>query len=112
MKKETPRIPKNYNGTAVTTRHVGDLLSSVLTQISETYQERPDLVLASWPDIIGAKLAPMTQAVSLIEGVLTVKVNNSTLHSLLSRHDKYRLLAAIKQRFPKVNITNIVFRIA
>ena len=112
MRKTNSRTPKNYDGTRLTTHNVGDLLSAVLSKISHSYQEDPEIVLRSWPEIIGAKLAPMTQAISLCEGVLTVKVRNSTLHSLLSRHDKYRILAAIKQRFPKANVHNIVFRIA
>lgn len=91
---------------------MGDLLRDVLTEIDQIYQDRPDLVLAAWPDVIGPRLAPMTKAVSLVEGVLTVSVKNSTLHTLLSRHDKFRLLAAIQKRFPKVNVQNIVFRIA
>lgn len=91
---------------------MGDLLSSALSKIHDVYQERPDQILATWPELIGPKLAPMTQAVSFCEGILTVKVNNSTLHSLLSRHDKFRLLTALQQKFPKAKIRNIVFRIA
>jgi len=112
VRKSVLRTPKNYDGTRATTHKIGDLLSVLLTQINEGYQERPDLVLAAWPEIIGPKLSPMTQAVSFCEGILTVKVKNSTLYSLLSRHDKFRLLAAIQKRFPKANIQNIVFRIA
>lgn len=112
MRKFSFRIPKNYNGTQPTSRHVADLLSTALSELTDNCQERPDLVLAAWPEIIGPRHASMTQAVSLCEGILTVKVKNSTLHSLLSRHDRYRILAALQQRFPKVNIQNIVFRIA
>jgi hypothetical protein len=109
---ERRRAAKNYDGTALTTHHVGSLLQEVLQAISSQYQERPDLLLATWPEIIGPKLAGMTQALSFADGVLKVKVSNSTLHSLLSRHDKYRILAAIQQKFPKIKITNIVFKIA
>ena len=112
MRKTSFRTPKNYDGTAVTSHKVSDLLGTVLSKINEVYQERPDLLLAAWPDIIGPKLAPMTQAVSLCEGVLTVKVKNSTLHSLLSRHDKNRILATIQRKFPKAGVQNIMFRIA
>lgn len=111
MTKTAPRTPKNYDGTGVTTHRVSDLLPVVLSQISETYKDRPDLILAAWPEIIGSKLAAMTQAVSFHEGILTVKVKNSTLHSLLSRHDKYRILAALRQKFSNIYIQNIVFRI-
>lgn len=112
VRKSPSRTPKNYDGTQITTRKVGDLLSNALLHIGNIYQDRPDLILAAWPEIIGPKLAAMTQAVSIYDGILTVKVKNSTLHSLLCRHDKFRILAIIQQRFPKTDIQNIVFRIA
>lgn len=112
MKKDLYRHPKNYNGTHLTSRSIGDLLLKEVARISAVYSDRSDLVLAAWPSIIGPKLAPMTQAVSVCDGVLTVKVKNSTLLSLLSRNDKYRILSAIKQQFPKAGIVNISFKIA
>lgn len=112
LRNKTKQTPRNYDGTRVTTHKVGDLLGAVLSKISVAHNDRPDLIMNAWPEIIGSKLAPMTQAISLCDGVLTVNVKNSTLHSLLSRHDKNRILSAIKQRFPTANIRNIMFRIA
>jgi len=105
------RTPKNYSGTQPTTRNITDLLSAAMAKLNDCCKERPDLLLAAWPEIIGPKHAPMTQAVSFYEGVLTVKVKNSMLNSVLNR-DKYRFLTIIQQKFPKANIQNIVFRIA
>lgn len=90
---------------------MADLLPGVLAKIGEVYQQRADLILAMWPDIIGAKLATMTQAVSFVDGVLVVKVKNSTLHSLLSQNDKFRILNLLRQKFPHTEIKNIYFRI-
>jgi Dna[CI] antecedent, DciA len=112
VSKVASRIPENYNGTQPTSHHVGVLLAAALAKLNGKCQERPDLLLEAWPEVIGPKQASMTQAVSFCDGILTVKVKNSTLHSLLSRHDKGRILTAIRQRFPKANIQNIVFRIA
>ena len=53
----------------------------------------------------------MTQAVAFADGVLVVKVKNSTLHSLLSQNDKLRILTMLRQKFPRVEIHNICFRI-
>jgi hypothetical protein len=103
------RTPRNYNGTQTTTHRVSDLLPHVLGQISEVYQDNPELILAAWPDIIGEKLASMTQAVSFSKGVLTVKVQNSTLYALLSRQEKPRILNLLKKKFPKIEI-KIQFR--
>lgn len=110
MLKKLTRTPKNYDGCEVTSQRLSDVLSHVLKGITDTHQERPDLVLAAWPSIVGEKLAPMTQAVSFFEGVLVVKVKNSTLYSLLCQHEKARLVKALKAKFPKVYIKAIHFR--
>lgn len=111
MIRTTKRTPKNYDGTRVTNHPFRDLLSSVLTQIGERHKARPDLLLAAWPEVIGTKLAGMTQAVSFFDEVLVVKVRNSSLHSLLSQNEKQRLLKALREKFPNVPIKNILFRI-
>lgn len=111
MASASRRTPKNYDGTGVTTRRIGEVLPAVLAQIGGSFKDRPDLILASWPEVIGAKLAPMTTAESFKDGVLTVKVKNSTLHSLLNQYEKGKLLASLRQKFPRVNIINVIFRI-
>jgi hypothetical protein len=105
------RTPRQYDGTRITTHRMTDLLPVVLAKIGEVYQDRPDLILAIWPEIIGPKLASMTQAVSFVDGILSVKVKNSTLHSLLSQNEKPRILNLLRQKFSHVEIKNICFRI-
>jgi len=72
---------------------------------------RPDLILAAWPSIIGERLAPMTKTVSFVDGVLTIKVRNSSLLSLLAQHEKPRLLKELRKKFPSAAIRNIRFHI-
>lgn len=110
-KKSDRRNPEGYNGTEPTNRDMRLLLPRLLGQIGEMHRERPDLILAAWPQIIGEKLSPMTKAVSFDGGILFVKVNNSTLYSLLSQHERGRLLACLRERFPAVEFKNIVFRL-
>lgn len=105
------RTPKDYDGPGLTTHRMSELLPTVLADISEVYKERPDLILAAWPEVIGQRLANMTQAIAFSDGVLTVKVKNSTLHSLLSQNDKPRILNSLRQKFPRITIKNIMFRI-
>lgn len=105
------RTPKNYDGSETTSRQLKELLPSVLSRIGGVYEERGDLVLAAWPEIIGSKLAGMTEAVSFESSVLVVKVKNSTLYSLLSQHDKPRILKNLRDKFPATSINNIVFRL-
>ena len=111
MHKPHSRTPRYYDGTRLTTHRMGDLLPVVLSRIGQVYEQRSDLILALWPDIIGPKLAPMAQAVSFSEGILLVKVKNSTLYSLLSQNDKPRLLNKLRQKFPRADIKTIQFRI-
>ncbi|MEC7839479.1 MAG: DUF721 domain-containing protein [Chlamydiota bacterium] len=110
MKKRFRRTPRNYDGTGVTTHRLEEVLPQVLSAVDEAFNERPDRIISAWPDIIGPKLAPMTKVDSYHEGILYVIVKNSTLHSLLSQHDRPKLLQKLKQKFPKHNIRNIVFR--
>lgn len=79
--------------------------------MGENQKLRPDLILAAWPKIIGPSLSPMTQAVFFESGILTVKVSNSTLYSLLVQHEKTRVLQVLRETFPGVEIKNIVFRL-
>jgi hypothetical protein len=110
MKRRFRRTPKAYAGVQLTGHKLNEILPSVLYSIGLIYKERGDLVLAAWPEIIGDKLALMTEAVSFDAGILYVKVRNSTLFSLLKQHDKPQILRSLRGKFPRTNIKNIVFR--
>lgn len=110
-KKGYRRTPKYYDGADVTTHRLADVMPRILDEIVQVFADRPDLILAAWPDVIGPHLAPMTEATSFDRGVLTVKVKNSTLYSLLNQHDKPKLLERLRSKFPKVEIKTILFRI-
>lgn len=111
MSRTHSRTPRNYDGTQVTTHRLHDILPNVLTKISAVHHQQSDLILAMWPELIGPQLAGMAQAVSFVEGVLVVRVKNSTLHSLLSQNEKPRILGLLRKKFPQVEIKTISFRI-
>jgi hypothetical protein len=105
------RTPKNYDGIALPAKTIRELLPEVLGKIQKKQME-PDVdLLSAWPAMIGPNLANMTEAVSFVDGVLTVKVKSSTLYSLLSLHEKPRLLIKLQECFPKTQVRNIIFRI-
>lgn len=97
--------------TALTTRNLKQLLPTFLKAVGKRHEQRPDLILAAWPDLIGPRLAPMTRAVSFIDGFLNVKVRSSSLLSLLAQHERKRLLKQLRQMFPNATIRNIQFTI-
>lgn len=111
MSKPYQRTPRGYDGPQTTSHKVADLLPGVLAKISDHFQIRPDLILLSWPDIVGPKIAPMTQAVSFNEGLMVVKVKNSTLFTLLQNNERPKLLSLLRRRFPNVEIKNLQFRL-
>ena len=105
------RIPKSYDGNKPISRQLKDLLPEIMTKINGKIDESPIEVLEAWAQIVGPKISKMARAVSFESGVLKVKVENSTLYSLLTLHEKERLLGEMRKQFPKVKIRNILFRI-
>jgi len=111
MRKEVRRTPRGYDGSGKTTHALQDMLASFVTSLSDTHALRPDLIILGWPKVVGPSLAPMTEAIAFVDGVLTVKVKNSSLLSLLNQRDKPRVLQALRAQFPQVEIKNIIFRL-
>ncbi|MBI5346573.1 MAG: DUF721 domain-containing protein [Chlamydiae bacterium] len=105
------RTPKNYNGILSPIKEGKKILPSILKDIDHAYGMDSINILRSWKEIIGKDLAPLTEAVSLEKGVLTVKVKSSTLYSLLTQQEKGRILLVLQKRFSKEAVRNIIFRI-
>ncbi len=111
MAKKLRRTPRGYDEVEPTGKHLSEILPEWLAGVGARFQESSDLVLLAWPEVIGAKFAPMARAVSFIEGVLTVKVRNSSLYSLLIQHEKNKLQNQLQKQVPSVKIRNIIFRL-
>lgn len=107
---EYKRTPQNYDGSKVTSHHVTNLLHHVMSSIGNNFAARPDLILAAWAGIVGQHVASSTEATAFTDGIIHVKVRNSTLYSLLSKHERTRLLAIFRSRFPSVQIRGIMFK--
>ncbi|MCH1430035.1 MAG: DUF721 domain-containing protein [Chlamydiales bacterium] len=111
MQNRPPKYFYKKKSTGLTSVNIGDMIPRFLSDLGKNFHERKDLLLAAWPDLVGPRIAKMTRVDSLYEGVLYVKVSNSTLHSLLSQSEKGAILRKIKQRFPKITLNDIKFRI-
>lgn len=112
MKRDIRRTPKDYDGPLLTTHHAGDVAAAVMVSIAAAAGANPVMVLAAWPALIGHRLAAMTEAVSFVNGVLLVRVKNSTLYSLLSQREKPRLLAELRKQLTNTTICDIQFRMS
>ena len=104
------RIPKHYDGTRPTGRPISGLLDEILARFFDRFKDQSDLMLEAWPEIVGERIAKMSRAVSFKEGILKVLVQNSTLLSLLSQHEKRGLIVALRKRFPKAKLKDIFFK--
>jgi len=105
------RIPKNYQGVKPTGRTMSDLMPRVLQQIQEKAKGDHDVVFRAWVEVVGERLAPMTEPQSYANGVLFVRVKNATLHSILSGPEKKRLIDEMRKKLPGVTMNTIVFRV-
>lgn len=102
------RTPRNYHGVLSPLKRISDLLPEAMGEISRKMADPREEIAVFWSELLGEKMAPLTEIVSFEEGVLTVRVKSSTLYSLLCQHEKPRLLQRLKERF---SIRNIVFRV-
>ena len=102
------RTPRNYQGTENPGKKIQDLLPDLIGQIGRKVEDPRTEVFQAWFELVGEKMAPLTQPLTLAEGVLTVKVKSSTLYSLLCQHEKPRLLKRLQEKF---SIRDLVFRI-
>ncbi len=91
--------------------HLRELLPSFLKKMGARYSQRPDQVIAAWSEVIGPTLAPMARATTFVDAVLEVRVQNSTLLSLLSGPEKLVLLKKLRQRVPEATIQGISLRL-
>ena len=95
-----------------TSRHLGSLLKNYLQTVSVKCRQQPQLVLSAWGRVLDEPFSSMTKAVRFDEGTLYVHVSNSTLLSILNRGpDRARLLKALQDAVPGVEIRSISFRI-
>ncbi len=92
-------------------KKLAGLFPSFLRKLREKGAQRPDLIISFWPQLVGEKLAPLTRAEMFEAGVLTVRVGNSSLLSLLVQYEQMRLLSELKRQFPSARIRQIRFRI-
>ena len=102
---------KAANSTKPTSKSLQSLLPKFLKEVNENCHKRHDLIPLAWPEIIGERLSSMTRAEAFTEGVLYVKVFNSTLLSILTHRERNILLKKLKAKFPKTDIKEIRFQL-
>jgi len=105
------RTPKHYDGVEFSGKKIGKILPEVLQKIQALKGTDRDQIFAAWSELISEQMAAYTKPMNFQNGILKVTVYSSTLYSLLTQHEKPRLLKALQERYPKISIRDIVFRI-
>jgi len=105
------RVPKGYDGNRPTFRSIKRLLPNILKDVSSKVDDEPLKVLTLWSEVVGKEIGKRAIATQFESGILTVRVSDSTLLSLLARQEKYRLMKELQKRLGKGKIKDIFFRI-
>lgn len=90
---------------------ISAIIPDFMAQMKNSATQQSPQILQYWPKIVGDKLASLTQAVSINDGVMIVIVKSTTLYSLLCQYEKSRLLGLMQKQFSKKAIRDIRFRI-
>lgn len=110
MEKSLKRTPRNYRGASSPHKELKRILPQVLQGIEKKAFSNDQLIIDSWPLIIGEKLSRLTQAISFEQGVLQVVVKSHTLYSLLVQHERVKLIKLYQEKFPQSLVKNIYFK--
>ena len=102
------RTPRNYSGVQNPAKKMVDLLPDVLDNLRLKIKDPREEVFQLWKILMGEKMASLTEPISFVDGLLTVKVKSSTLYSLLVTVEKPRLLERLREKF---SIRDIIFRV-
>ncbi len=102
------RAYKRVSPTARTSQNLGDLLPLFLQKLSSKKREEKEEVFKAWFAIMGEELSGYTRPFSYEKRVLLVKVQSSTLYSLLCTREKPRLLQEMQAKIAAVK--DIQFR--
>ena len=103
-------MPRNYDGRIPTGKKIAGVLPSVFGNIQKAFDARPKNIFTLFLSLLNEQMRPFVEPVFFSNGVLTVKVKNPTLLSILSSQEKVNLLHTMRERLPKIVIQDIVFQ--
>ena len=104
------QTPKNYDGIETTGKLASGMVSNVLKGIQKALDAQPKNVFMVFSGLLDERMRPLVEPVFFAKGILTVKVKNATLLSILSSQEKTRLVHNLRRTIPSVEIQDIVFQ--
>jgi predicted nucleic acid-binding Zn ribbon protein len=102
-----PQIPfTNHNA-----KPIGEILPAILGKLGLQERIREDEILNCWREIVGDFLAQHATPAGLRQGVLEVRVVQSTVYFELERNLKPGIVRKLQARFGRNTVRGIRFRI-
>jgi len=92
-------------------RAVSNTLEKVMRQLGLAERLTEAQILAAWKDIVGEWFALHTHPERIRDGILYVRVVQSTVHYELDRNWKPKIIQKLKARFGPARIREIRFRV-
>ena len=93
------------------THAVGEMLEKVMRQLGLHERLTESQILSAWKDIVGEWLALHTCPERIRDGVLYVRVIQSSVHYELDRNCKAAIIQKLKTRFGATRVRDIRFRV-
>ena len=96
-------------GKTATPESIGQVLEALIKDLGIERKIKGHQAVALWSEIVGAKIARVTEAHRIEDGVLYVRVQNSVWRNELTMR-KPELIRMINVRMKRNTVTDIVFR--
>jgi predicted nucleic acid-binding Zn ribbon protein len=92
-----------------TSKPVSEVLAKLLTKLGLQTRVREQEIISAWREVVGDFAAQHSTPVSLVEGVLYVRVLQPSMRYELENTWRREILRKLKERFPK-GVRDIRFR--
>lgn len=69
-----------------------------LRAFDKRVSDSPEKALAAWDIVVGPRIAALARPLAFADGVLTVRVQNSTLMSLLAGSEREQILYRLRRQ--------------
>lgn len=99
------KLTRNFPSTNKSLQH---LLQKFLSQIQTSEESEKERVFKLWFAILGDEFSKYTKPLSFDKGIFIVRVESSSLYSLLCTYEKTRLYQELRKHVP--HLRDIRFR--
>lgn len=97
--------------TDTTFKSIQEILPNVLQDIEKSVSNPIETFRENWKLIVGEKVARFSRIEAFEDNKLKVVVLHPALLNLLSYQEKTKILRMLRQKFPDIQIVDILFRI-